>query len=113
MVATRWLVARRKPPNMEVSMDRARAEEILSAVLDEYRLMSYAELTQLIRSGPAVELVTTPGGDQYQIELQVFWDDSTGGNVRVLGSIDDGGLRALFTLTDDFIMNSSGELVGE
>ena len=34
-------------------------------------------------------------------------------NIRVSVSIDDGGLRAFFPMTDDFIMSPSGAFVGE
>jgi hypothetical protein len=42
-------------------------------------------------------------GAEYQIEIQVFWDDRINGDLRVIGSIDDGKLRAFFPLTLDFI----------
>ena len=35
------------------------------------------------------------------------------GHLRVLGSIDDGGIRAFFPLTDSFIMAPDGSFIGE
>jgi hypothetical protein len=36
-----------------------------------------------------------------------------GGPLRVLGSIDDGGWRALSPLCDDFVLAPDGRFVGE
>ena len=49
----------------------------------------------------------------WQLEFEVLWDDEPSGNVRVLGSIDDGGLRTFVPLTESFIKAPSGEFVGE
>jgi hypothetical protein len=49
----------------------------------------------------------------YQIEIEVFWDNQRGGNVRVMGSIDDGGWRAFMPLTRDFIKAPDGSFVSE
>ena len=35
-----------------------------------------------------------PSGATYQVEVQLFWDDQPNGELRVMGSIDDGGWRA-------------------
>jgi hypothetical protein len=54
-----------------------------------------------------------PSGTRYQVEVEVFWDDRPGGNVRVMGSIDDGGWRAFNPLNRSFIKASDGSFVGE
>jgi hypothetical protein len=41
------------------------------------------------------------------------WDDRTGGDLRVIGSIDDGGWRAFRPLSSDFIVRPDGTFVGE
>lgn len=43
-------------------------------------------------------------GTDYQIEIEVMWDGKGGGDLRVLGSIDDGGVRAFCPLCDSFIV---------
>jgi hypothetical protein len=43
----------------------------------------------------------------------VLWDDRAGGNIRVIASIDDGGLHAFAPLTDSFIKAPDGSFVGE
>lgn len=57
--------------------------------------------------------MTGPSGTVYQIEIEAFWDGRPGGEIRMMGSIDDGGLRALMPLTDDFIIRPDGTCVGE
>jgi hypothetical protein len=58
--------------------------------------------------------VTGPSGLQYQIEVDVLWDDKNGGNVRVMAGIDDGTFRAaLSPLTDSFIKAPDGAFVDE
>jgi hypothetical protein len=55
--------------------------------------------------------VTGRSGANYQIETQVFWDDRSRSYLRVLVSIDDGGLRAFFPLSDDFVVSRDGGFV--
>lgn len=50
-------------------------------------------------------------GADYQIELNVFWDSKPDGDLRIMGSIDDGGWRAFFTLTKSLIMKPDGKLI--
>jgi len=57
--------------------------------------------------------VEGPSGTKYQIEIQAIWDREPNGNLRVMGGIDDGGLRACLPLTDDFILSPSGEFIDE
>lgn len=71
-------------------MDKAEAKSLLRAHLGQYRNRSYSELMALLSREETTEL-EGPSGIRYQVEIQVFWDDSVGGCLRVLGSIDDGG----------------------
>ncbi len=93
-------------------MDREEATSVLANELARYRSETYGALQRLVDSQDTCE-VTGPSGAKYQIEIQAFWDAGRGGNLRVLGSIDDGGMRAFFPLTDDFIITPSGAFVGE
>ncbi len=76
-------------------MDREEALGLLNAQLDQYRKMSYAELAAKIGHEEFPEVVG-PSGTEYQIEIQVRWDHKPGGDVRVMGSIDDGTFRGAF-----------------
>ncbi len=85
-------------------MNTAEAKTVLASELRKYRSRSYAVLRQHI--GTHVEFIAAaPSGKQYQVEVEFFWDDKCNGHIRVMGSIDDGGLRALMPLTDSFILS--------
>lgn len=80
-------------------MDKKEARRILAQELAKYRRETYADLQRLFKEVDAYE-VTAPSGANYQIEIQAVWDDKPNGNLRVMGGIDDGGLRAYAPLTD-------------
>ena len=95
-------------------MDKTEARSILSEHLTRYRSRSYAELAAWVSEGRNDEMeIVAPGGTRYQIEVNFFWDNRRNGNVRVMGAMDDGGIRALFPLTDSFILSPEGRFVGE
>jgi hypothetical protein len=77
-----------------------------------YRERTHAELAAAIGQ-PDIAEVRGVSGISYQIEIQVLWDDRKRRNLRVLGAIDDGGLRALRPLSEDFIMAPDGSFLGE
>ena len=52
-------------------------------------------------------------GTVYQLEIQAVWDGRKGGDLRVMGSIDDKGWRAFAPLISDFIVRPDGTFVGE
>ena len=76
-------------------MDREEALNLLNAKLDDYRKMSYADLAAKIGHEEFPEVVG-PSGTEYQIEIHVIWDHKPDGDVRVMGTIDDGTLRGAF-----------------
>jgi len=85
---------------------------MLQSVIAEWRKRPYGDLGSQIGKCSHSEVVA-PSGVPYQIGIQVFWDGKAGGNVRVLGRIDDAGLSAFFPVPDDFIMAPDGGFVGE
>ena len=93
-------------------MDKKEAHQILAKHLQDFRGKSYADLKRLLTEQDTIE-VTAPSGNSYQIEIQAVWDDRPDGNLRIIGNIDDGGLRALVPLSDDFIISPDGRFVGE
>lgn len=93
-------------------MDKAEALEVLPKEIARYRKRSYAELAGLVGNVDACE-VKAASGAAYQIEIQVYWDSKKGGDLRVIGGVDDGGWRAFAPLTDDFILNAEGEFIDE
>ena len=85
---------------------------MLETHLTSWRQRSHSELASLIGSQACIELVG-PSGATYQVEVEALWDARPGGNIRVLGAIDDGGFRAFVPLTSDFILAPDGHFVGE
>ncbi len=93
-------------------MDKKEVQLKLGEVLRTYRDREYSDLRDLIDMPNTFE-VNGASGVRYQLEVQAFWDDRPGNNIRVMISIDDGGLRAFYPLTGDFIISPSGDFVGE
>jgi hypothetical protein len=93
-------------------MNNDEARAILREHLATWRARSWSELRALIGEEQHCE-VEGPSGVLYQLEVNVFWDDEAEGDLRVHGSIDDGGWRAFIPLCDGFIMAPDGMFVGE
>jgi len=93
-------------------MNKEEAKVVLSKLLADYKAKSYNDLRYLLNKQDTSE-VTANSGAKYQIEIQAVWDDKTDGNLRIMGSIDDGGMRAFMPLTDDFIITPNEKFVGE
>ena len=93
-------------------MEKDKAAAILAKHLEPYRGKPYAALKDLIGQVDAHE-VPIASKLTYQIKIQAFWDDKPYGDIRVSGAIDDGGWRAFFPLTDEFIISPDGTFVGE
>ena len=91
-------------------MNVAEAQKVLAERLAKLRPLAYAELVAKI-GAVLNEEIARDSHRTWQLEFQVEWDDEPAGNVRVLGSIDDGGLRA--ALTASFVKSPTGEFVGE
>lgn len=94
-------------------MDKEEAKRIIAERLGSFRKGPPSELVLMIDAEPLTEEFTAPSGNWYQIEIEAFWDDKPGGDVRVMGSIDDGGWRAFCPVSDSFIKSPSNRFVGE
>jgi hypothetical protein len=84
-------------------MDNREAIRWLEQELDAWRQRPYAELSRLIDLDPVVSERNGDDGTKYQLEIQAVWDGPRAGNIRVIGSIDDGRWRAFLPLTRSFI----------
>ncbi len=93
-------------------MDKVEAKRILAEQLERYRSMSYSQLLQLMGEPQTMEVIGS-SGPKYALEFEVLWDHEARKDLRVIGSIDDGGWRALSPLSDSFIMREDGSFVGE
>jgi hypothetical protein len=65
-------------------MDREESRRLLDAKLNQYRKLSYAELSSKIGHDEFLEVVG-PSGTEYQIEIQIRWDHKPDGDIRVMG----------------------------
>lgn len=87
---------------------------MLNQVLGRLRQVPYAELVSNYLNQPDCIEVRGPLGEQYQVEIDAFWDDKTSGNLRVLVAADQGrGWRAFSPLTSSFILAPDGSFVDE
>jgi hypothetical protein len=85
-------------------MDEFEAQEILSRHVA--RFSSYADLMALVESGHVEKFqVAGPGGVSYQVVVRFFWQDNEiRRNIRVTGSIAEGGARASLSLTQTMLV---------
>jgi hypothetical protein len=93
-------------------MNKQEAKSLLRETLDNYKKYSYGELQTRLGKIDTFQ-VKGESGTQYQVEVQLFWDDKLRQNIRVMGAIDDGGWRAFLPFTESFIMAPDGCFVGE
>lgn len=86
-------------------MDKSEARKILREQMARIGSRSYSELAPLVEAGH-IELYKIHGenGTVYQAEIQFFWDDQPGNTIRIIGSVDDGGIRAILPLTDSVLI---------
>ena len=94
-------------------MDKSEAKDIIENELNRYSEKRYRDLIKMIDSQPITGVVYGSTGTKYQIEVSAVWDGLPQGDVRVLGSIDDGKLRAFFPLSSAFIKSPANQFVGE
>jgi hypothetical protein len=92
-------------------MDTHEAQALLRDKLSEYRNLPYAALRDRIGAVDTSTIIG-PSGVEYQVEVQVVWDNKPRETILVLGSIDDGGLRAFFPLSVSFSMGPDGTMAG-
>ncbi len=94
-------------------MDKEKARAVLAEALRPYRATSYAALRDMIGEVDVYQ-IANPDGTDFQIEIEAFWDGKPDGDIRVLGGVDDGGLRSAFSpLCDGFAMAPDGSFVSE
>jgi hypothetical protein len=93
-------------------MDKDEARGVLSEHLATYRALSYEELVERVDGVETAE-VQGLSGIRYHLEVQFLWDSKPHGDVRVIGSVDDGGWRAFVPLSEDFVRAADGTFVGE
>ena len=93
-------------------MNQQEAKRVLDDQLLPYRSLGYERLLRLLKEQDVFEVVGASGA-VYQVEMQAVWDGGKGGDLRVMGSIDDKGWRAFAPLTSDFIVRADGTFVDD
>ncbi len=94
-------------------MNKNEATDIILEQLKKFRSKSYEALLRMIECEPITYKILSSKGIKYQIEIQALWDDKANENIRVIGSIDDGGIRSIFPLSKDFLKSPNNDFVGE
>ena len=92
-------------------MNKEEARQLLEIKLNELKNLKFEEFSEWVLN-KRVEVYEIKGssGDQYQVEVEAHWDHEKNGDIRVLGSIDNGTFRAAFTpICADFLVSKSGE----
>jgi hypothetical protein len=84
-------------------VDNEEARAILASELDGYDKRPYDELVALIGAPKVTKKVDGHTGVRYQVETRVVWDGEKGGDIRVLGAIDDGDWRAFVPLSNSIL----------
>lgn len=95
-----------------VSAEEREARELLHVELQTWRVRPHRELVAFIGTENHWEK-SGSNGRRFGLEVVVVWDGSHGGPVRVIGSVDDGGLRAWAPWTETFVKAPDGSFVGE
>ena len=89
---------------LHTRMDKAEAKKIIGEQLP--RFSEHAALVPLVDSRHVETLeVRGASGTAYQVEVQFFWDDARRRIVQVVGSIDDGGIRAFAPMTETLLIS--------
>jgi len=93
-------------------MDKGEAEQVANEVTSRYGSRPRDELLRYLKEQDVFEMVTS-SGTRCQIEVQAFWDDRKGNDLRVRIAVDDFGPSAFHPLVVDFIVAPDGRFIGE
>jgi hypothetical protein len=97
-------VAIRPAREDDPAVDDAEALKLLMLQLEEFRKLSHPELVERFLDRYETMDATGPSGTTYELEFQAFWEDEQTRALRVLGSVDDGQVRAFVPLSDSFVV---------
>lgn len=86
------------------------AKGLLRAEVIKLRPSGYDGLVDRLAGKQETVDVVGLSGKTYHVELEGFWDDDEHRNLRVVASIDDGGLRAFLPFTDSFTVDPTGAI---
>lgn len=92
-------------------MNKKEATKIINEVLESFKSKPYSELEEMVGESPVMNEIKAESGTEYQIEIIAYWDTKQGGDIRVLGSIDDMAQSDYDPLLKSFIMTPEGEII--
>lgn len=92
-------------------MSDAEMKAVLKAASAKLRTAGYSELAERLAGKQERIQVIAPSGDSYHVEFEGFWDDDEHVDLRIVASIDDGGLRAFLPFTDAFTITPVGTII--
>jgi TPR repeat protein len=88
------------------------AKDVLRAHLAAYRQQTHKDLAGLVNKTMASRL-RSPAGAEYDVVVEVRWDDQPLGEVFVCGTINDHGWRANGDIHEIFTKDPDGRIVGD
>ena len=105
-------------------MNTGDKQRVLTKKLEEFRHWTYealaAEINRTRMNGNSLTHFdgVFADGTEYQIEINVFWDDKRRGDVRVIGDLEAMPQRPVMgaytsDVVDSFIMRRDGSFVDE
>jgi hypothetical protein len=92
--------------------DPAEARDVLRAHMAAFRARTYKDLAVFVNRRLAARL-RGPSGAEYDVRVDVRWEDQPLGPVDVSGEIDDHGWRSCRLIYEIFAMSPEGEIVGD
>ena len=94
-------------------MNQKEAKEILDSIVSEYHKKSYEELAKLIDGDIGVFHVKGESGAEYEIEIDIFWDEENDKNIRFDAILDIGVISSIFPMRESFVKNPENEFSEE
>lgn len=95
-------------------MNKVEAKQILDSIVGQYHKKSYAELVNLINGDIGVCHIKGESGTNYEIEIDIFWEDQKKQkNIRFDAILDTGVISSFFPMRESFIKNPQDEFVEE
>lgn len=91
-------------------MSDEEAKGVLRSEFLKLRVLAYRDLVERLAGRQESSEIVGLSGTGYHVELQGFWDDDEHADLRIVASIDDGGLRAFLPFTDSFTISPTGTI---
>ena len=91
-------------------MNNDEAKTIASLEGRRLRALPYSELRETLLDQRVDSEVVGRSGERYHLQVEAFFDDAESGDLRVVVSIDDGGLRTVWPVTDSFTVTADGRI---